>query len=434
MHIQTQDSTNTSATITVSLDAADLEPIKNKTVKRLGRTVKVPGFRPGKAPLAVIEKSLVPERLYEEVIRDAVAQTGDKTLADQKIVPAARPEITIDSFTPFSELNYSIKVEFVGDIKVGDLSKVKVEHQEVKAEESDVDEILDRLRQQQADKVETDDAAKDGDEVWIDFAGFDAEGKAIEHADGKDYPLRLGSKTFIDGFEENLVGHKKGDEFEFTVSFPKDYRVKSLADMKATFKITVNKVTHIVLPELTDAFAAKVSDFKSMDELKADIRQAVAAERTAQAQRAYETDVITKLVEMSSAEIPQALIDFHADRLKQDEERNLASRGISWEQHLQEEGMTEEEHKAQRSDVEATKYITTGLVLTEIAKSEGIKLEKGELDAYIAGLKKQYASDQGMQQQLSDPRNREELGSRLLTEKTVNHILAVVGAGKPAKK
>ncbi len=433
MQVQTKDSTATSATIVVTLDAADIAPIKTKTVKRLGRSVKIPGFRPGKAPLNVIEKALLPERLYEELIRDAVAQTADKTLADAKIVPAARPDVNVEQFTPFSELTYTIKVVHIGAVTVGDLTKVKAKKESGQAQDQDVTDVLDRVRLQQADKVETDEAAQDGDEVWIDFAGYDAKGEPIEHADGKDYPLRLGSKTFIDGFEENLVGAKKGDNIEFTVTFPKDYRVKALADKKATFKVTANKVNKVVLPELTDEFAQKLSEFKTMDELKADIRKTVQAEMDAQAQRTYENDVSTEIVSNSKAEIPQELIDFHAARIRQDEERNLASRGISWEQHLAEEGMTEDEHTAQRSNVEAEKYIKTGLVLTEIAKRDGIKLAPGELDTYIADLKQRYASDPGMQQQLSDPRNREELGSRLLTEKTVEHILQSVSGTKSGK-
>lgn len=433
MHIQITDDKPTSKTITVTLDAADLDPIKNKTVKRLGRQVKLAGFRSGKAPQALLEKSIPPETLFEEVIRDAVAHTGDQVLAKKEIIPATRPEIEVEKFTPFSELLYTIKVSHIGDVTVGNLDKITAQPEFVKATDEDLAEVLDRVRQQQADKVETDEASQDGDEVWIDFAGFDQKGEPIEHADGKDYPLRIGSKTFIDGFEENLVGVKKGDEKEFTLTFPEDYRVKALAKKKVTFKTTVNKVTKVVLPELNDDFAQKISEFKTLDELKKDVRQAIEAEKNAQASRNYENAVINELVELSSAEIPEALTAFHAHRLKEEEQKSLEQRGVNWEQHLQDEGMTDEEHDKQRSQPEAEKYIKTGLVLTQIAKRDGLKLEPGEIDQYISSLKKRYASDQQMQMQLSNPANREELASRLLTEKTVAHIMSKVSQGKPAK-
>lgn len=433
MHIQTKDSTNTSKTLIVTLNEADLKPIKDKTVKRLGRQVKITGFRSGKAPLPLIEKSISPEALFEEVIRDAVSATGDKVLSKENIVPATRPEIAVEKFTPHTELEYTITVQYIGEVKVGNLSKVKAKREVIKTTNEDLDEVLDRVRQQQADKVETDNTAVETDEVWIDFEGFDEAGEPIEHADGKDYPLRLGSKTFIDGFEENLVGVKKGDEKEFTLTFPSDYRVKALADKKVTFKTKVNKVTKVVLPELNDEFAQKISEFKTLKELKDDVRQAIEAEKNVQAQRTFENTVINELVELSSAEVPKELTAFHAKRLKDEEKKNYMQRGITWEQHLEDEGMTDEEHDEKRSQPEAEKYIRTGLVLTEIAKRDGLKLDSGEIDQYIGSLKRQYASDQQMQMQLSDPRNREELASRLLTEKTVAHIMSQVD-GTPKLK
>jgi trigger factor len=272
-----------------------------------------------------------------------------------------------------------------------------------------------------AERVEVKRAAKDGDEVVIDFSGSDEEGKPVNGAEGKDYPLVLGSKTFIPGFEEHVVGMKAGEDKEFEVTFPKDYGVAALQSKKITFNVNAKKVHELKEPKIDDEFAKKAGPFKNLADLKADIKKQLIAEREREAETQRENEIIQKLVEKSSVEVPETLVDEQLQRLEEEEKRNLVYRGQTWQEHLKEEGVTEEQHR-ERHRPDAELRVKAGLVLSEVADKEQITVQPEELDIRLQMLKGQY-NDAAMQAELDKPEAQQDIAARLLTEKTVAKLV-----------
>jgi trigger factor len=302
-----------------------------------------------------------------------------------------------------------------------DYKKLKIARKAVKVTAKDIDEVLAQLTKREAKKTPVDRAAKDGDEVWIDFAGVDAKTKEpINGADGKDYPLLLGSNTFIPGFETDIVGIKPGEEKTFTIKFPKDYGVKALQSKDVTFAVTAKKIEELVEPKIDDALAAKVGPFKTVAELKEDIKKQLIAEQETQADREFADEMIMAIAKDTKVAIPESLIDEQLDRMENDEKQNLVYRGQTWKEHLEAEGVTEAEHrKKNRPDAEMR--VKAGLVLTEIAELEKIIVTPEELEIRMQLLMGQYPDPQ-MQTELKKPEARREIASRMMSEKTLDKL------------
>lgn len=413
--------TPTSVKLTITADAALLSAVKDDVLRRLARDAKLQGFRPGRAPLGVVEKNADPQVLQTEFLDEALNRLYASALDEQKLRPVSQPKASVTKFVPFTELEVELEVEIVGDITLPDYKKIKLAQKPVKVEAKDVEQVIADLRTRAADRKDVERAAKDGDQVYLDFAGRDARtDEAIAGADGQNYPLVLGSKSFIPGFEEELVGLKAGDNKEFTLTFPKDYGTTALQNRKVTFKVDIIKVQELVEPKLDDAFAASVGPFKTVADLKAAIKKELQAEREAQARRDYESELLGKIAEKTKAAIPKALVDEEIDRNEADERQNLMYRGQTWEEHLKEEGVTaEEHHERQREAAEAR--VKAGLALSEIADKEQLEVSTEEIELRIQLLKGQY-QDQAMQAELDKPEARREIGSRLLTEKTMEKL------------
>lgn len=399
-----------------------LEEIKQRALKALASDVKIAGFRAGKAPLNLIEKQIDPSRLQSEFLDQAVNRLYADVVNAERLRPVVPPKVSVTKFVPFSTLELDISVEVVGEIKLGNYKSVKLARPPVSVTAKDVSEVIQQLKTRAAEREEVSTPAKDGDEVVIDFSGRDAATKApISGADGKDYPLILGSGTFIPGFEPNLVGLKAGEHKDFTLEFPKDYGVAALQSRRVDFSVSVKKVQKIVDPELDDAFAAKVGPFKTLAELKADVKKQLTAERKAEAERQFENDLIDKIAADSSVAIPDALIDDEVAQMERQEKQNLAYRGQTWQEHLAAEDVDEAAHR-QRQRPQAEQRVKTGLVLAEIAEQEKITVTPEELEVRLQLLKGQYQQDKLMQAELNKPEARREIASRLITEKTIDKL------------
>jgi trigger factor len=411
----------TTIKLTIVADQALLDATKKHVLSDLSRDVKVPGFRPGKAPANLIEKQIDQSLLQAQFLDHAVNQLYTDAAQQEKLRPVAQPEIAITKFVPFTTLEFTAQVSVVGDIKLPDYKKIKVSASEVSVTAKDVDEVLENLRQRAATKKSVERPAKLGDEVIIDFTGTDAKTKeAIPGADGKEYPLTLGSKAFIPGFEDELVGAKPGALATFDITFPKDYGAKELQNRKVTFAVTVHTVNELQLPKLDDKFASTVGPFKELSELKADIKKQLTAERSQEAQRAADNALLEKIAAKTTVAIPENLIEDEISRMEEEEKRNIAYRGQTWQEHLQAEGLTAEEHRAkQRPGAELR--IKGGLILGEVADRENITVTPEELEIRIMLLKNQYP-DEAMQAELDKPENRRDINNRLLTEKTLDKL------------
>lgn len=412
---------DTKVQLAVVADGAMLAQTKQAVLQRLGREVKLPGFRGGKAPLGLIERNVDANLLQSEFLDAAVNQLYSEALAREKVRPVDRPEVSIKKFVPFTVLEFEAAVEAVGEIKLPDYKKIKLAKKPVTITGKDVDEVVEALRVRAAERKEVSRGAKNGDEVVLDFAGTDAQtGEPIQGADGKAYPLTLGSDSFIPGFETNLIGVKAGEEKTFTLTFPKDYRVGALQNKKVTFKTTVTKVSELVKPALDDKFAATAGPVKTVAELKGDIKKELTTERQRQAELDFENELVQKIAEMAEVAIPKVLVDEEIERVELDEKQNLAYRGQTWQEHLAAEGVTEAEHREQKRSA-AELHVKAGLVLTEIADKEQIEVTPEELEIRVQILKGQY-QDKQMQAELDKPENHRDIANRLLTEKTVTKL------------
>ena len=414
--------TDTNITIAISADAATLDKIKQATLRRLNTpNLKIAGFRAGKAPLNMVEKNIDQELLQSEFIDAVLNHYYVSAITTEKIRTIGQPEVSLKKFVPFSTMEFDIKVEVLGDVVLPDYTKVKLEKKAAEVTTIDVNEVVDSLRKRLADKKDVTRASKDGDEVTIDFKGTDTTGEPVSGADGQDYPLLLGSNTFIPGFEPNVVGLKVGEEKTFTIPFPEDYSVAALQGKKVTFTITVKAVKELIEPKADDEFAAKAGPFTTLKDLKADIKTQLTIERQRDLDRAFENELLETLASKTKVAIPQALIDEQVARLEQDERQNLVYRGETWQEHLEREGVTEEEHRT-RNFPEAEKQIKIGVMLGAIGDKEGIEVTPEEAEIRMQLLKGQY-TDKAMQAELDKPDARQDVEARLRTEKIVAKLV-----------
>jgi len=427
MQINRESLAPTTTKLSITADEAELQPIKQAVLDALSANVKVPGFRAGKAPANLVEKQIDPARLQTEFLEQAINTFYVKAVQQEKLRPAAQPTVSVTKFVPFSTLEFTATVEVVGDIKLADYKKIKLQLQATEVTAQDVTEVLENLRQRAAVKTAVERAAKTGDETIIDFTGSDAETKEpIAGADGQAYPLVLGSKTFIPGFEDEVIGMKPGQEKTFELTFPADYGSAALQSKRVSFTVTVKSVQALTPPQLDDAFAATVGPFTSLAELKADVKKQLTTERRQEADRMFDNQLIEQIAAKSQVDIPAPLIDEEIDRIEEEEKRNIVYRGQTWQEHLDAEGVTEEAHREKQRPA-AELRIKAGLLLAEIADKEKIEVSPEELEMRMQLLKGQYP-DPAMQAELDKPENRRDIHSRMLTEKTLAKLRDYVTA------
>lgn len=422
MQVILKSLSETSTKLTITADAKDLAGIKQHALEKLAPRVKIPGFRAGKVPVELVEKNLDPNVLQSEVLDEAVNHFYGDAVGEKQLRVVAQPQVQLTKFVPYTELEFTAEVTTLGKVTLPDYKKPTAKKQVDKVTDKDIKEVLERLQKQTAEYTEVERAAKSGDRVNIDFEGTDSKGEAVNGAAGKDYPLSLGSNTFIPGFEDNVVGLKKGEEKTFTIPFPKDYGVKALQGKKVTFKVTANKVEEAKLEDINDAFAAKVGPFKTLDELKEDIKKQIGVERERQAQQDFEAQLIKDIVAKTKVVLPQELIDEQVEAVDREFKQNLLYRGQTMTEYLESTGQTEEDYRKKELLPAAEERLKAGLVLSEIAELEKITVTPEELEIRMQIMKGQY-TDAKMQAELEKPESRREIASRLVTEKTIAKLV-----------
>jgi len=409
--------------LSVVIDDATLKLAKEHTVTKLGHNVKVAGFRDGKAPSHMIEKAIDQQQLQSEFIDEALNHAYRHAVTEANIRPVLPPKVSVTKFVPFSTLEFTAEVEVLGKMVLADYKKIKMTCPKAKVETAEVDKVIANMRRQMATKTDVERQAKNDDEVLIDFEGTDEKGKAIKGADGKDYPLLLGSKTFIPGFEDELLGKKAGDEKTFVLTFPKDYGVSAMRGQKVTFAVKVVRVKEVKLPELNDEFVAKVSPVKTVKELKADIEKELGVEKQKQADNDFEAEVINSVTAKSKLDLPEGLLSEQADAILAELQRNLTYRGLTMQEYLDDAGQTAEEQRAKEIMPEAERRLKAGLVLAEIADKEKLTVSEIEVTSRLEALKAQHKNDPKMLAELENPANHNDLAARLLTEKTIIYLV-----------
>lgn len=425
MNAITNQISDTEIELQVTLEAADLMHAKEEAVKKLAKGVKVPGFRAGKAPKQMVEKQIDPNALAEETLNHAVNDAYGAALKEHKLSPIGQPSITVTKFVPFTEVEFTAKVEQVKVNKLTDYKKLTAKYTIEKPTKKDIDNVIENMRTQMAERKDVERAAKLDDQAWINFEGVDEKSKPVNGAKGDNYPLMLGSNSFIPGFEDNVVGMKPGEEKTFTLTFPKDYGVKALQSRKVTFTVTLVKLQEMHKPEVNDAFAQKIApELKTVEQMRKDIEAQLTVEAESKAKRAHENALVAEIVEKSDVALPATLIEEQAENVMRDLTQNLLYRGQTMQEYLDAIGMTAEEQREKEILPEAERRLRAGILLSEIAEKENIIVTPDELKAKLADYKARYASDAQMQAQLDTPEAQREIGAQVLTEKTLAAIVS----------
>jgi trigger factor len=421
MEINITSRTDTQAEFTVTVSEAELKAIKTEVMDHLRPRVKAAGFRPGKAPDMIVERELGANTVQSEVIDHALQHTYSDAVRKENLQVVASPQVSIKKFVPYTELQYEAKVELLPAVKLGDYQKIRVKRPEAKIDEARVNRTIEDLRRREAVRLESEQPAKKGDEVNFDFTGT-KDGQPVPGASAKGQTLQLGTGNFIPGFEDEIIGLKKGHDKTFDIRFPKEYHEQSLADQLVTFAIHLNTVTDLVLPEVDDEFASKVGPFKSVNELENDIKDQIRSEGEEAAAREYEKAVLDKVLEKSTYHTPDALVRQQLERMERELEQNLAYSGLNIEKYLELTKKTREDMEKEMRP-EAERRVGLALVLTEVAKAEKLNVTADELSAEIERLKAQYP-DASTQAELNNPDTKEEVYNHLMASKVVAKLLS----------
>lgn len=414
---------DTKVEMTITLNAEELAIAEQVSVEKLSKNVKVDGFRKGKTPAAVAAKNIAPEVLQEETINNAISKAVAEAFMEAKIQALDRPAVAIKKFVPGESLEFTAEVDILPKIKLGDYKKLKVKAEKITVSDSEINEIIDRMRKGFAEKKEVKRAAINGDETVIDFVGK-RDGVAFDGGTGNDYELILGSNQFIPGFEDGIVGHKAGETFDLDLEFPKDYHAADLKGAKVTFTTTLKTVKEVVLPELDDKLAAKAGPFKTIADLNADIKRELTAQKERETGEKLKDELVKQLISISKVPTPEILIADQAKSIEQDFINNLMYQGLSLDQYLESKGFESKEKWLETEVAEvAKKRVQSGLVLAELSKVEKIEATNAELDTHVEMYRKQYANNAEALKQFDNPEVRRDIANRLLTEKTVDRLV-----------
>ena len=422
MHVTKTQNSKTEITLHITATAEDMEPIKQKVLKVLARNLKVAGFREGKVPLQVAEKNIDPTTLQTEFLDEAMTQLYASATQIENVRPVTQPKVDVKKFVPFTTLEFDVTISILGPVKLGKYKGLKSSVSAKKVLEADISSVMNNLLVRMSTRTPVDRGAKNDDELIIDFSGKDDKDQPINGADGKDYPLTLGSNSFIPGFEDNLIGIKAGKEKSFELTFPKDYGVKALASKKVTFTVNVKTVNEMSKPELTDEFAGTVGPFKTLKELETDIKTQLTHEAEQESLRAKQNDLVGQFVDDSEVALPDALVQQQVQFELEDARRNLNYRGQTYEEFLEFEGTTDEQYKKDVLVPRATMQVKTAILLSEVAEVENINVTPEELEIQLQVLKGQY-TDPAMQAELDKEEARRDIASRILSQKVVNFIV-----------
>lgn len=367
----------------ITIPAKDAAEAYNNAVKRIAQYVNIDGFRRGKAPRAVVERHVGTERIKQEAIENLMPRAINQAVADNNLDIIAQPYVTNYNFNMGEDLTVVAKAELRPEVTLGQYKDLKVEVKDSVIEEDAVQKQIDRLLEQHAtQETVIDRPTKETDIAVIDFEGI-ANGEKIQGGDAKNYPLDLAHSNFIPGFAEQLVGKNLNDEFDIKVTFPEEYHDEKLKGQPATFKIKINEIKERKLPELNDEFAQKTGNFKTVDELKADIQKYLETQRERTNKINSENEIFKAVIDAAKVDIPQTMIDREAHSLREEYKQRLAAQGINWESLVKAQG---EDELLKNLTEDAKVRIKNSLVIDKIAKDENIKLEQKDLEHKFAEL------------------------------------------------
>ncbi len=389
MNVKTEDLGKNSFKLTIEIDADVFAKAYQQAYQKNKNKIQIQGFRKGKAPLPLIEKVYGPEVFYDDaadiVINDTYAQAAEESGLD--IV--SRPEVDFEQIEKGKNFIYTATVAVKPEVKLGEYKGIEVTKQSVEVTDAEVDAEIDKLRDQNARSITIDDEpVQDKDIIKLDYEGS-VDGVPFEGGKAEDAELVIGSHTFIDNFEEQLIGMKIGDEKDINVTFPEEYHAENLKGKAAVFKCKINAITRKELPDADDEFATEVSDFDTLAEFKDDIKKKLTEAKQNEVDRNKEDEAIEKLIAASEMDIPDAMVDNEARHLAEDFAQRIQGQGMPFEQYLKYTGMDAKMFVNQMKP-QATKRIQSRLVLEAVVKAENIEITPEEVDMEFTTLAEQY--------------------------------------------
>ncbi len=421
MKYTTKKISDTQVEIKVVLDSKDLKDATEKALARMIRDVKVEGFRKGKAPVEIAKKHLNPNDLASVALDLAVRNSVPKVFEEAKKTPLMIPKVEVTKYVPDETAEYTAKADVLPEIKLGDYKNLGVKKEIAKIVDKDISEILENIQKSYAEKKVVKRKAQLNDEVVIDFEGS-LDGVKFDGGSAKDFSLGLGSKQFIPGFEEGIVGHEVGDRFDLELTFPKDYHAENLKGKKTIFNVLLKQISELVKPKLDDEFAKKCGPFKTIEELKADIRKNLQSQNEIRADEKYKDDLVIELVKKSKVSAPEILIQDQLKLIKNDIASNAMQQGLSFEDYLKKSGKTQEDWEKEARKV-AEARVNASLCLQILAREEKIEVEDEAVDGKVNELREIYKNSKEALKNLKDPNVRQDIKNRLIIEKTLDHLV-----------
>ena len=421
------------AKITITVSAETFEEAMVKSYNKNKKNISIQGFRKGKAPRKMVEKLYGPEVFYEDAANFAIPDAYEEAAKESGLEIVSRPEIDVVDIGKGKEFVFTATVAVKPEVTLGEYKGIEVEKKVVKVMAADVNAEIDKVREQNSRMITVDDRGIEKDDTAvIDFEGF-VDGEPFQGGKGEDYPLVIGSHSFIDTFEDQLIGKKTGEEVEVNVTFPEEYHEASLKGKPALFKVTVKEIKMKELPKLDDEFASEVSEFETLKEYKASVKKTLTERKKEEAKREKENAVVEKVVENITVEIPEPMLEEQTQQMIQEFAGRLSGQGLSFEQYMQMTGMTPDALMGQMKP-EAEKRIRTRLALEAIVKEEKIKATAKDIDKEIENMASMYQMEVDKVKEMIGDSEKEQIAQDVAVQKAVDFAVKNAVEVEPEKE
>ena len=432
MSVQVENLEKNMVKLTIEVPAEELEKAIDAAYKKQKNQISIPGFRKGKVPRAMVEKMYGVEVFYEDAANTLMQQNYPSAVEESGVDIVSRPSIDVVQIEKGKPFIYTAEVAVRPEVTLGKYMGVTVTKIDTSVSDDEVAEALEQQRNNNARTISvTDRPVAVGDTAVIDFEGF-VDGVAFEGGKGENHPLEIGSHTFIDNFEDQLVGKNAGDEVEVNVTFPEQYQAADLAGKPATFKVKINEIKTKELPELDDEFAQDVSEFDTLAEYKESLKKNLEEKKENEAKRTKEDEAVQKIIDKSKMDIPEAMIDTQCETMIEEFAQRIAQSGLSMDQYLQFSGLTVDGLKEQVRP-EALSRIQASLVLEQIAKDENIEVSDDDVNAEIEKMAASYGMEADKLKEYMGDAEKDSMKKELAITKAVDLVMANVKERAKAK-
>ena len=423
MSVQVENLEKNTAKLTIEVPAEKFEEAVQHSYNKNKGKFNIPGFRKGKAPFNMIKKMYGVGVFYEDAVDEVIDASYPDAAKESGLEIVSRPAVSIEQIEEGKSFIYTAKVAVKPEVTLGEYKGVEVQKTKSEVTEEDIETEIKRAREKNSRLITVEDRGiEDGDQVTIDFDGS-VDGKRFEGGKAEDYPLTIGSHTFIDNFEEQLIGKKTGEECEVNVTFPAEYHVEDLKNKPAVFKVKVKEIQRKELPEANDEFASEVSDFDTMEEYKKDLTEKLQAEKIEAAKTADEDKVVAKVIENATMEIPDQMVEEQVNGMVNDYARRLESQGISFKQYVEITGMTAEKIGEQMKP-QAIKRIQTRLVLEAVVKAENIQADDAAVEEQFDKMAADFKMDKEQIKGMFGEEQMAQLKEDLAVQKAIDFLVA----------